>query len=638
MDGKWKQWMSNEKSKKIVLMIAGIVMALVIAGVCGFFYWLGLSHGKNVGDRQDAKVSGTQGNGKEMEEASGDSVAVSGEAIDGGTVSGQAVSADGVVVSGAGTDVNNGSGDGADNQNQSNSSINSNKGSNSSKNGNQNNSHSGNHIAGNGIGNGSLSASGNGGMAATATAGYVGKLSVSGNKLMANGSPIQLRGVSTHGLSWFPEYVNPTMFGEVKSWGANTVRLAMYTAEYNGYCTGDSGNRTKLKELVKKGVQYATEQGMYVIIDWHILSDGNPNTYKSEAIAFFTEMAQLYKDNNHVIYEICNEPNGGTSWSDVKSYAQDVIGAIRQYDPDGVILVGTPTWSQELDKAVADPITGYSNIMYTLHFYANTHRESLRNTLTQAVNAGLPVFVSEFSICDASGNGGINTEQANLWIQTLNQYGVSYVAWSLCNKAETSALIQSSCSKTNGITEGELSECGKWLLQTLQGKISLQNQSSSQNNSTNNQNQSSGQNHSTSQNNSGSNPETANSNSNTSSGNSNTSSSSSNGQSGTQQSVKKPEQYTPQCSGGAQVTVVNSWQEGNAFCIQYDVKVANTTGSQKDGWTGTLTFPANATVVSGWNANFTANGNRVIFTNMDYNKTIPAGGKAEGIGCIIKFN
>lgn len=600
----WKSWMANKKSKRIVLAISGIVAILVVAGLCVLFYWLGANSRDNEEDKSASKkevvLSDDRDDKDKNKDKDDENTAVSGDAVSGG-----AVSADGVTVSGVAADAGDASGSTTDSQKQSDSSTSGNKGSGSSNSGQKGSGNAGGSTAGNSAGS-------------AATSGYAGKLSVSGNRLMANGSPIQLRGVSTHGLSWFPEYVNSAMFGELKSWGANTVRLAMYTAEYNGYCTGDGANRTKLKELIKKGVQYATEQGMYVIIDWHILSDNNPNTYKSEAIAFFTEMAQTYKDNDHVIYEICNEPNGGTSWSEIKRYANEVIPAIRQHDPDGVILVGTPTWSQELDKAVADPITGYNNIMYTLHFYANTHRESLRNTLTTAVNAGLPVFVSEFSICDASGNGGINTEQANQWIQTLNSHGVSYVAWSLSNKAETSALIQSSCSKTSGITEGDLSECGKWLLQTLQGKISTQtatsqngaggqNSQNSQNNSNNNQNQSSNQ-------------------------------SGASGNQGGQANVQKnPASYTPTCSGGTQVTVSNSWQEGNAFCIQYDVKVSNTTGQAQNDWKATLTFPANATVVSGWNANFTASGKTVTLTPMDYNKNVAAGGSVEGIGCIIKF-
>ena len=169
-------------------------------------------------------------------------------------------------------------------------------------------------------------------------------LKVKGTQLVnAKGKPVQLKGASTHGLSWFPEYVNQKSFSHLKkNWKANAVRLALYTSEYNGYCTGDAANRRALEKRVADGVKYATKAGLYVIIDWHILSDSNPNTHREEAKAFFREMSGKYKDCSHVLYEICNEPNGGTGWQDIKAYAQEVIGVIRENDADAVIMsIGT---------------------------------------------------------------------------------------------------------------------------------------------------------------------------------------------------------------------------------------------------------------------------------------------------------
>lgn len=288
-------------------------------------------------------------------------------------------------------------------------------------------------------------------------------LHVDGSRLTdSSGNPVQLRGISTHGLAWFPDYINEDCFRQLKNeWHINVIRLAMYTAEYGGYCTG--GDQARLKELVKNGVEYATSSGMYVIIDWHILSDGNPNTYKEEAKSFFAEMAELYAGYDNVLYEICNEPNCGTSWIDIKSYAEEIIPVIRSYDREGIIIVGTPNWSQYVDQAAADPVTGYDNIMYSLHFYAATHTDSLRNTMISAIEAGLPVFVSEYGICDASGNGAIDEYQADQWISLMDEYNISYVAWNLSNKEETSAILSSKCSKTCGFTEDDLSPSGKWL-------------------------------------------------------------------------------------------------------------------------------------------------------------------------------
>ncbi|MBQ4068321.1 MAG: glycoside hydrolase family 5 protein [Lachnospiraceae bacterium] len=290
-------------------------------------------------------------------------------------------------------------------------------------------------------------------------------LSVQGTNLVdSSGKIITLRGVSTHGLSWFPQYVNKDAFKYMRDeWNVNTVRLAMYTAEYNGYCTGDENNRQALIQLVDNGVSYATELGMYVIIDWHILSDNNPNMYKNQSVDFFNKMSKKYSKHTNVIYEICNEPNGGTSWEEIKSYAVEVIDTIRKNDKDAVIIVGTPNWSQYVDQAAASPIDR-DNIMYALHFYADTHRDDLRNKMVNAINSGLPVIVSEFGICDASGNGNVNIEEANKWMQVIRQHNVSYVIWNLSNKQESSALINSSCSKVSGWTNDELSESGKWFI------------------------------------------------------------------------------------------------------------------------------------------------------------------------------
>jgi endoglucanase len=181
-------------------------------------------------------------------------------------------------------------------------------------------------------------------------------------------------------------------------------------------------------------------------------------------------MSGEYASYSNVLYEICNEPNGGTSWSDIKNYANEIIPIIKNNDADAVIIVGTPNWSQYVNQAAADPITGYDNIMYALHFYAATHKSDLRQTMTNAINQGLPVLVSEYGICDASGNGAIDEAEADAWVSTMDSLGVSYIAWNLSNKAETSAIISSSCSKTSGLTTDDLSASGKWLYEMLTGK------------------------------------------------------------------------------------------------------------------------------------------------------------------------
>lgn len=445
-----------------------------------------------------------------------------------------------------------------------------------------------------------------------ADSGYYGALQVIGTQLCdSNGNAVQLRGISTHGLAWFPDYVNAELFRELHDeWKANVVRLAMYTAEYGGYCSG--GDQKKLKQLISDGVQYATDNDMYVIIDWHILSDGDPNTHKEDAKAFFTEMSEAYSGYDNVLYEICNEPNGGTSWSSIKSYAEEIIPVIRENDEDAVILVGTPNWSQYVDQAAADPITAYSNIMYTLHFYAATHTDGLRSTMAAAIDAGLPVFVSEYGICDASGNGAINEKQANAWVELMDRYGVSYVAWNLSNKNETSAVFINSCGKLSGFTQEDLSSSGRWLYDMLTGKGAGMTSGDSRR-QTGSENVQGGQTEKRSE---GSRQENDTS-------------------VGTQESTEQNVQSRDDGTLQAELQLANSWEsEGKTF-YQYSLTIANQSQSAVDGWRVVIVFSGEFSLSDAWCGTYSANGNQLEITPADYNARLESGAATGDIGFIV---
>ncbi len=428
-----------------------------------------------------------------------------------------------------------------------------------------------------------------------------GALSVSGTNLVdKNGDVFQLKGVSTHGLQWFPQYVNKATFQTIRDeWGANVIRLAMYTAE-GGYCEGSTATKNKLKKLVTDGVSYATDLGMYVIIDWHVLNDQNPAKYKTEAKAFFKEMAQKYKDNNNVIYEICNEPNGGVTWSQVKSYANEVIEVIRAYDKDAIIIVGTPNWCQYVDQAAKSPITGANakNVMYALHFYANTHKDSLRGTMQNAIKAGLPIFVSEFGIGSADGNGTVNTAEGNKWIALMDKYNVSYVCWNLANKNEATSLITSGCNKLYNFTESDLSAQGKWLVKVLNGtlddlgKVDIEDVEED--------------------------AEQA-------------------GSGGA--AVENPSAINYSgTSGGCTVkfTSNNTWTSDGSPCYGLDLSITNNDSTQKSDWKLVITFNDTVSTESFWCAGVAISGKTMTITPESWNSVISAGGNVTGIGMNIK--
>lgn len=297
-----------------------------------------------------------------------------------------------------------------------------------------------------------------------------GKLHVEGTRLTdEHGQSVILRGASTHGVHWgeWRPFVNKAAFRNLRDeWGVDMIRLVNYVTQ-GGYTQGAQGT---LDTCIKNGVSYADELGMYAIIDWHVHAE-NPNDKKTEAIAFFDKYSKLYADHDNIIYEICNEPTG-TPWAQIRPYAEDVVRTIRANDPDAIIVVGTNNWSQDVDE-VATTGGGRindANVMYTIHFYSGTHGQSLRNKVTTALDAGTPVFCTEFGICDASGNGGFNLEEADRWIDYFEEKGISYSCWSLCNKDESASMISPQCDKKSGWVNSDLGATGAWLINTYRSK------------------------------------------------------------------------------------------------------------------------------------------------------------------------
>lgn len=295
---------------------------------------------------------------------------------------------------------------------------------------------------------------------------YNGKLKVDGINLVNRyGKAIQLRGISSHGLQWYSDFINEENLKVLKNdWESNVFRIAMYTDE-DGYIS----NKNLLNTLEEK-VDLVIKQDMYVIIDWHVLKDNNPMTYKEEAKEFFDKLSEKYKNSPNVIYEICNEPNGNVNWNnDIKPYALEIIKVIRANSKDSVIIVGTPTWSQDILDPVDNRIDD-SNVMYALHFYAGSHKEWLRERVIKARSENIPIFVSEWGTTNADGNGGVAMDEATAWVKFMNENKLSYINWSLSDKDEASAILKPG-TKKNGFTDDDLTESGKFIKKVLRDEI-----------------------------------------------------------------------------------------------------------------------------------------------------------------------
>jgi len=279
---------------------------------------------------------------------------------------------------------------------------------------------------------------------------------VNGQKTLVdkNGQPIQLRGMSTHGLQWFPGILNENAFSALSNdWGSNLIRLAMYVGE-GGYASDPK----VMKQRVIDGIELAKANDMYVIVDWHVHAPGDPNAdvYKG-ALNFFKEISSLYPNDPHIIYELANEPssnsndgpgltNDAEGWAKVKSYAEPIIKMLRDNGNQNIVIVGSPNWSQRADLAADNPIDD-PNTMYTVHFYSGSHpaasdssnRENVMSNARYALEKGQAVFATEWGTSEANGNNGPYLEEADQWINFLNENNISWANWSLTNKNETSA-------------------------------------------------------------------------------------------------------------------------------------------------------------------------------------------------------
>lgn len=279
-----------------------------------------------------------------------------------------------------------------------------------------------------------------------------GQLQVIGTKLCDSAeNPVVLRGMSFGWHNWWPRFYQPeTVKWLANDWKASVVRAAMGVDATNSYLN-DSANSIA---TIRKVIDGAIENGLYVIIDWH-----SHALYNQQAKEFFKLMATEYGHYPNIIYEIFNEPMDQT-WTEVKQYSIEIINAIRNIDPDNIILVGSPSWCQDLHLAAADPIVGQTNIMYTMHFYAATHKQWLRDRCDNALATGLPIFVSECASMLSTGDGDLDIEEWNTYVKWMEKNQISWLMWSIADKDESCSVLKKSALSTGNWATTDLKEWG----------------------------------------------------------------------------------------------------------------------------------------------------------------------------------
>lgn len=296
-----------------------------------------------------------------------------------------------------------------------------------------------------------------------------GQLQVIGTDICdQNGNPVQLRGMSSHGLQWSGKYANKNVLCWLRDdWNSQLWRSALYLTE-GGYIAAPV-----LKDKMIESIEAAIDCGIYILVDWHVHRDRDPNAYKAEALEFFRGIAQKYGEYPNIIYEICNEPNGAeVTWSgQIKPYAEEVIAEIRKYDPDNIIVVGTPSYSQDVDKAADDPITGHKHIMYTLHFYAGSHGKALMDKAEYAMQKGLAVFVTEWGTTLNTGDQ-FRPKETLPWLEFMKKHNISWANWSVTNLGMDSGVLAFNADREGkgGWKPEDLSASGRFVRGVLRNE------------------------------------------------------------------------------------------------------------------------------------------------------------------------
>jgi len=291
-----------------------------------------------------------------------------------------------------------------------------------------------------------------------------GQLYVEGTMLVNNKrEKVILKGLSSHGLTWNSEFINKDLFSFLsKDWGVNIIRLSMYSEEY-------IKNKETVLEILHRGIDAAIASDMYVLIDWRIWKGNGPMMNAKEAKEFFNNISEKYANKPNLIFEICNEINQKTNWKNIQEYSNNIIPVIRKHSPNSVIIVGTPNYDHDLKSALDQPVN-FKNVMYAFHFYAASDHDALINELENAVQGGLPVFVTECSITMDNGDGRRDYEYAVKWFDLLSKHHINFVFWNLSNQNESSSIIKAYSRECSNLSnDNDLTDTGKWIRSYFKG-------------------------------------------------------------------------------------------------------------------------------------------------------------------------
>ena len=139
-----------------------------------------------------------------------------------------------------------------------------------------------------------------------------------------------------------------------------------------------------------------------------------------------------------------------------------------------------PYWAYpaNLPDYVAPPDKGEkmrvpnSNVAYTLHFYANTHGQWLRDEAQAALNRGVALFVTEYGTTASTGDGMVDEAATREWWAFLDRNSISHLNWSIADKREASAALMPGTSPAGGWTLAQITPSGQLVRSELRARAS----------------------------------------------------------------------------------------------------------------------------------------------------------------------
>lgn len=269
-------------------------------------------------------------------------------------------------------------------------------------------------------------------------------ISVKGNKFVdPDGKTVLFRGLSISDPDklQMQGHWNKEHFAQAKAMGTTLLRIPVHPVAWR-----ERGGAEYVK-LLDQAVEWATDLGMYVIIDWH--SIGNPttgvfqdpmyDTTREETYGFWRAMSRRYSGHNTVaFFELFNEPAafGRASWDDWKKMVEDQIAVIRDNNRQAIPLVAGFDWAYDLTPLHMNPIAA-EGIGYTTHPYAHKRTQPWEPKWEEDFGfaaSNYPIIATEFggfaspSAAPASGLYS-NPAYGPAIIKYLESRGISWTVW-----------------------------------------------------------------------------------------------------------------------------------------------------------------------------------------------------------------